>query len=88
MYQIPYFRKEMAITISGLKTGPFRHLEYDQVAQLPKESSTFHLKVNLWLILKVAEYKLLITLESQKDKEFFRKVALMPYTIQAILASD
>ncbi|MBL2055897.1 oxidoreductase, partial [Klebsiella pneumoniae] len=43
MYQIPYFRKEMAITISGLKTGPFRHLEYDQVAQLPKESSTFHL---------------------------------------------
>ena len=44
MYQIPYFRKEMAITISGLKTGPFRHLEYDQVAQLPKESSTFHLK--------------------------------------------
>ncbi len=34
----------MAITISGLKTGLFRHLEYDQVAQLPKESSAFHLK--------------------------------------------
>ncbi len=37
----------MAITISGLKAGPFRHLEYDQVAQLPKESkesSAFHLK--------------------------------------------
>ena len=34
----------MAITISGLKTGPFRHLEYVQVAQLPKESSAFNLK--------------------------------------------
>jgi len=44
MYQIPYFRKEMAITISGLKTGPFRQLNYDQVAQLTKESSAFHLK--------------------------------------------
>ncbi|MFX9729435.1 oxidoreductase, partial [Acinetobacter baumannii] len=39
-----YFRKEMAITISGLKTGPFQHFEYDQIAQLPKESSAFHLK--------------------------------------------
>ncbi|EXS02471.1 FAD binding domain protein [Acinetobacter baumannii 1288284] len=44
MYQIPYFRKEMAITISGLKTGPFQQLDYDQVAQLPKENSAFHLK--------------------------------------------
>ncbi|MCH2018383.1 MULTISPECIES: FAD-dependent oxidoreductase [Acinetobacter] len=44
MYQIPYFRKEMAITISGLKTGPFQQLDYDQVAQLPKESRAFHLK--------------------------------------------
>ncbi len=47
MYQIPYFRKEMAITISGLKTGPFQQLDYEQVAQLPKESkesSAFHLK--------------------------------------------
>ncbi|MEB6480682.1 FAD-dependent oxidoreductase [Acinetobacter vivianii] len=32
MYQIPYFRKEMAITISGLKTGLFQQLDYQQVA--------------------------------------------------------
>lgn len=44
MYQIPYFRKEMAITISGLKTGPFQQLDYDRVAQLPKENSTFNFK--------------------------------------------
>jgi len=44
MYQIPYFRKEMAITISGLKTGPFQQLDYDRVAQLPKENSVFNLK--------------------------------------------
>lgn len=44
MYQIPYFRKEMAITISGLKTGPFQQLDYDQVAQLPKGNSAFHLE--------------------------------------------
>ncbi|MGN5763395.1 FAD-dependent oxidoreductase [Acinetobacter calcoaceticus] len=32
LYQIPYFRKEMAITISGLKTGLFQQLDYQQVA--------------------------------------------------------
>jgi len=44
MYQIPYFRKEMAITVSGLKTAPFQQIDYDQVAQLPKESSASKLK--------------------------------------------
>lgn len=34
----------MAITISGLKTGPFQQLDYDQAAQLPKENSAFHLE--------------------------------------------
>ena len=43
MYQI-YFRKEMAITISGLKTGPFQQLDYDQVAQLPKRKQCFNLE--------------------------------------------
>ncbi|WP_336943584.1 NAD(P)/FAD-dependent oxidoreductase [Acinetobacter modestus] len=32
MYQIPYFRKEMAITISGLKTGMFEQMSYQQIA--------------------------------------------------------
>lgn len=32
MYQIPYFRKEMAITISGLKTGMFQHMSYQHIA--------------------------------------------------------
>lgn len=32
MYQIPYFRKEMAITISGLKTGMFQHMNYQHIA--------------------------------------------------------
>lgn len=33
MYQIPYFRKEMAITISGLKTGMFQQIQYDEIAK-------------------------------------------------------
>lgn len=33
MYKIPYFRKEMAITISGLKTGAFSQLDYQDIAQ-------------------------------------------------------
>ncbi|RZF52994.1 FAD-dependent monooxygenase [Acinetobacter halotolerans] len=32
MYQIPYFRKEMAMTISGLKTGLFQQMSYQQIA--------------------------------------------------------
>ncbi len=32
LYQIPYFRKEMAITISGLKTGMFQQMSYQQIA--------------------------------------------------------
>lgn len=35
MYQIPYFRKEMAITISGLKTGMFEQMSYQQIATYP-----------------------------------------------------
>ncbi len=33
MYKIPYFRKEMAITISGLKTGMFTQLDYEKIAR-------------------------------------------------------
>lgn len=33
MYRIPYFRKEMAITISGLKTTPFSQRSYQDIAQ-------------------------------------------------------
>ena len=33
MYQIPYFRKEMAITISGLKKGPLQQMSYQQIAE-------------------------------------------------------
>lgn len=32
MNQIPYLRKQMAITISGLKTGLLQHLDYDDIA--------------------------------------------------------
>ncbi|WP_293738098.1 NAD(P)/FAD-dependent oxidoreductase [uncultured Acinetobacter sp.] len=35
MYQIPYFRKEMAMTISGLKTGMFQHMSYQEIATYP-----------------------------------------------------
>ena len=33
MYQIPYLRKQMAITISGLKTSPLHHLNYSDIAR-------------------------------------------------------
>lgn len=33
MYQIPYFRKEMAITISGLKKVPLQQMSYQQIAE-------------------------------------------------------
>jgi 2-polyprenyl-6-methoxyphenol hydroxylase-like FAD-dependent oxidoreductase len=33
MYQFPYFRKEMAITISGLKTGMLSTMNYDDIAK-------------------------------------------------------
>lgn len=33
MYQIPYFRKEMAVTISGLKTNMFQQMSYLQIAE-------------------------------------------------------
>lgn len=32
MYRVPYLRREMAVTISGLKTGAFSQLQADQVA--------------------------------------------------------
>ena len=35
MYQIPYFCKEMAITISGLKKGMFEQMSYQQIATYP-----------------------------------------------------
>lgn len=33
MYQIPYFRKEMAITVSGLKSGMFTQMNYADIAK-------------------------------------------------------
>ncbi|MBK0062814.1 MULTISPECIES: FAD-dependent oxidoreductase [unclassified Acinetobacter] len=33
MYQIPYLRKQMALTISGLKTAPLRHMNYAEIAK-------------------------------------------------------
>ena len=44
MYQIPYFCKEMAITISGLKTGMFEQMSYQQVAQYTECDNTFSTK--------------------------------------------
>ena len=44
MYQIPYFRKEMAMTISGLKTGMFEQMSYQQVAQYTERDNTFSTK--------------------------------------------
>lgn len=35
MYKIPYLRKEMAITISGLKSGMFSQMSYQDIAQAP-----------------------------------------------------
>ena len=32
MYRIPYFRKEMALTVSGLKSGMFTHMQYQDIA--------------------------------------------------------
>lgn len=45
MYRIPYFRKEMAITISGLKTGMFTQLNFAEIATSPhkeREYLSFH----------------------------------------------
>ncbi|MFW2094739.1 FAD-dependent oxidoreductase [Acinetobacter sp. ULE_I057] len=33
MYRIPYFRKEMAITVSGLKSGIFSQMKYEDIAR-------------------------------------------------------
>ncbi|RSN80708.1 FAD-dependent monooxygenase [Acinetobacter baumannii] len=41
LYQIPYFRKEMAFTISGLKTGLFQQLDYQQVAHYAGSKQAF-----------------------------------------------
>ena len=42
MYQFPYFRKEMAITVSGLKSGMFSQMHYHEIAR-----STLAMKKNL-----------------------------------------
>lgn len=39
MYQIPYFRKEMAITISGLKKGPLQQMSYQQIAEYQRHEN-------------------------------------------------
>lgn len=33
MYRIPYFRKEMAITVTGLKSGMFSQMKYQDIVQ-------------------------------------------------------
>ncbi len=33
MYRIPYFRKEMAITVSGLKSGMFSQMKYEDISK-------------------------------------------------------
>ena len=40
MYQIPFFRKEMAITISGLKSGMFSTMQYEKIAQSYKKQTS------------------------------------------------
>ncbi|MCG2573885.1 FAD-dependent monooxygenase [Acinetobacter sp. ME22] len=40
MYRIPYFRRQMAITISGLKTNALQQLDYTEIAQ-SNVTSTF-----------------------------------------------
>lgn len=52
MYQIPYLRKEMAITISGLKTDLFQQLDYQQVAQYAEKNHIFDTKTE-----SLAEYE-------------------------------
>lgn len=39
MYQIPYLRKQMALTISGLKSSPLQHMNYAEIAQSQSQSS-------------------------------------------------
>lgn len=41
MYQIPYFRKEMALTVSGLKSDMFRQMQYDDIAKSHIQNNTF-----------------------------------------------
>lgn len=38
MYRIPYFRKEMAITVSGLKSGMFSQMDYENIAKNNKKT--------------------------------------------------
>lgn len=40
MYQIPYFRKEMAITVSGLKSGMFSQMKYEDIVSPRSISSS------------------------------------------------
>lgn len=39
MYRIPYFRKEMAITVSGLKSGMFSQMKYEKIANIQKKNN-------------------------------------------------
>lgn len=43
MYQIPYFRKEMAITISGLKSNMLQTMNYADIAKPAKDHTDFAL---------------------------------------------
>ena len=36
MYRIPYFRKEMAITVSGLKSGMFSQMKFEDISKRSK----------------------------------------------------
>ncbi|NHB56740.1 FAD-dependent monooxygenase [Acinetobacter sp. 194] len=49
MYRIPYFRKEMALTVSGLKSGMFTNMQYQDIASnqsiVPKLSVSESVKI-------------------------------------------
>lgn len=44
MYQLSFFRREMAITISGLKTGAFGQMNYADIARKPADDSAAELR--------------------------------------------
>ncbi len=44
MYQLPFFRKEMAITISGLKTGACGQMNYADIARKSADDSAAELR--------------------------------------------
>lgn len=46
MYRIPYFRKEMAITVSGLKSGMFSQMKYEDITQIKEYKNGYKYERN------------------------------------------